>query len=122
MAAKAEISPAASVNHMDSGDEDNQLFQRSEDEMLEENDFPEEKEPVREGLKRRKMVAKPKAKSSEPDHANQARLFLRSLSEERLKFLGECAGNSSSACASQEVDFTPRGGLWRRMGKCSPTS
>ena len=110
VAAKAEISPPASVNHMDSGDEDNQSFQSSEDQMLEENEYPEEYEPVREGLKRRKMVAKPKAKSSEPDHANQARLFLRSLSEEkRLKFLGECAGNPSSACASQEVDLTPRG-------------
>ena len=48
-AAKAEISPPASVNHMDSGDEDNHSFQ---------------------------------SKASEPDHATQARLFLRSLSEE----------------------------------------
>ena len=109
VAAKAEISPPASVNHMDSGAEDNQSFQSSEDLMLEENEYPEEPEPVREGLKRRKMVAKPKAKSSDPDHAHHARLFLRSLSEEeRLKFLGECAGNPSSACASQEVDLTPR--------------
>ena len=82
VAAKAEISPPASVNHMDSGDEDNLSFQSSEDQMLEENEFPEEYEPVREGSKRRKMVAKSKAKSSEPDHATQARLFLRSLSEE----------------------------------------
>ena len=59
--------------------------------------------PVSDGLKRRKMEAKPKAKASEPDHATQARLFLRSLSEEeRMKFLGECAGNSSRACAAQE--------------------
>ena len=90
---------------MDSGDEDNQSFQSSEDQMLEENEYPEEYEPVREGLKRRKMVAKP-----EPDHATQARLFLRSLSEEeRLKFLGECVGNPSGAGASQDVDLTPRG-------------
>ena len=114
VAAKAEISPPASVNHMDSGDEDILSFQSSEDEMLEENEFPEEYEPVRDGSKRRKMVTKPKAKSSEPDHATLARLFLRSLSEEeRLKFLGECAGNSSSACASQEVDLTEDcGGEW----------
>ena len=49
VAAKAEISPPASVNHMDSGDEDNQSFQSSEDQMLEENEYPEEYEPVREG-------------------------------------------------------------------------
>ena len=54
VAAKAEISPPASVNHMDSGDEDNQSFQSSEDQMLEENEFPEEYEPVREGLKTEK--------------------------------------------------------------------
>ena len=108
VAAKAEISPPESVNHMDSGDEDNQSFQSSEDQMLEEDEFSDEYAPVRDGLKRRKMVAKPKAKASEPDHATQARLFLRSLSEEeRLKFFGECAGNSSSAGASQEVDLTP---------------
>ena len=78
--------------------------------MLEEDEFPEEYAPVRDGLKRRKMVAKPKAKASEPDHATQARLFRRSLSEEeRLKFLGECAGKCSSACASQEVDLSPGG-------------
>ena len=56
------------------------------------------------------MEAKPKAKALEPDHASQARLFLRSLSEEeRMKFLGECAGNSCSACAAQEVALTPGG-------------
>ena len=110
VAAKAEISPPASVNHMDSGDEDNHsvhTFQSSEDQMQEEDEFPEEYEPVSDGLKRRKMEAKPKAKASEPDHATQARLFLRSLSEEeRVKFLGECAGNSYSACAAQEVALT----------------
>ena len=41
VAAKAEISPLASVNHMDSGDEDNQSFQSSEDQMHEEDEFPE---------------------------------------------------------------------------------
>ena len=86
------------------------LFRAVKISCLRENEFPEEYEPVRDGSKRRKMVAKPKAKSSEPDHASQVRLFLRSLSEEeRLKFLGECAGNSSSASASQEVDLTPGG-------------
>ena len=39
VAAKAEISPPASVNHMDSGDEDDQSFQSSEDQLLEENDI-----------------------------------------------------------------------------------
>ena len=32
-----------------------------------------------------------------------------SIAVRRIKFLGECAGNSSSACASQEVDLTPGG-------------
>ena len=85
VAAKAEVSPPASVNHMDSGDEDNHsvhTFQSSEDQMQGEDEFPEEYAPVSDGLKRRKMEAKPKGKALEPDHATQARLFLRSLSEE----------------------------------------
>ena len=112
-AAKAEISPPASVNHVDSGDEDNHsihTFQSSDDQMQEDAEFPEEYSPVSDGLKRRKMEAKPKAKASVSDHASQARMFLRSLSEEeRMKFLGECAGNSSSACAAKEEGLTPSG-------------
>ena len=46
-------------------------FQSSEDQMHEEDEFPEEYAPVSDGLKRRKMEAKPKAKASEPDHAGE---------------------------------------------------
>ena len=98
---------------MDSGEEDNRsvhTFQSSDDQMQEDAEFPEEYAPVSDGLKRRKMEAKPKAKARAPDHAAMARMFLRSLSEEeRMKFLGECAGNSSSACAAQEEGPTPCG-------------
>ena len=68
VAAKAEISPPASVNHMDSGDEDNQSFQSSEDQMLEENEYPEEYEPVRDGFETEgRWLPKPKAKSTAGD-------------------------------------------------------
>ena len=42
VAAKSEISPPASVNHMDSGDEDNHsvhTFQSSEDQMQEDAEY-----------------------------------------------------------------------------------
>ena len=74
--------------------------------MHEEDEFLEEYTPGSDGLKRRFMEAKPKAKASEPDHA---RLFLRSLSEEeRLKFLGECAGNYPHTIAYTARQSTPK--------------